>query len=164
VPGAPKDAADVSARLGVARRFTVDAHYGAPRSVVPYGMPLTTRVDGPVMAVAGIARPQRFFAALRESGFAIAQEMVFRDHHWFDERDLARIDARAEAAGARIVMTTEKDAARIGTLRGSTPWAYLPMRVSISPASEFASWIVASLAQARRQAQPAPASRTEQRS
>jgi tetraacyldisaccharide 4'-kinase len=155
VPGATQDAVEVSARLGVAQKFTVGAHYGAPRSVRPYGVPLTMRIDGPVMAVAGIARPQRFFGALRDSGFSIAREIVFRDHHWFDERDLARIDAQAQAAGARVVMTTEKDAVRIGTLAAATPWAYLPMRVSIQPAGQFASWLTARLAQARRRAKAA---------
>ena len=63
--------------------------------------------------MAGIARPQRFFAALRQQGWEVVDELVFRDHHWFTARDLVRVAAAARRAGADFVMTTEKDAMRL---------------------------------------------------
>jgi tetraacyldisaccharide 4'-kinase len=149
VPGPEPDAAEVSSRLGVSRAFTVSAHYGAPRQLSPYGMPLTGRIDGPIVAVAGIARPQRFFAALRASGFTVARELVFRDHHWFDERDIARIESEANGAGARMVITTEKDAVRLAAFELPV-WAYLPMRATVSPVDELSGWLRERIDRARR--------------
>ena len=39
--------------------------------------------------------------------------MVFRDHHWFSHRDLAAIGRAAADARADLIVTTEKDAARL---------------------------------------------------
>ena len=152
VPGPEPDAAEVSSRIGVSRAFTVSAHYGAPRQLSPYGMPLTGRIDGPIVAVAGIARPQRFFAALRAAGFTVARELVFRDHHWFDERDIARVESEANAAGARMVITTEKDAVRLAAFE-LPAWAYLPMRATVSPVDELSTWLRQRIDRARRPVQ-----------
>ena len=83
-----------------------------------------------VVAVAGIARPERFFRALREQGGTSSTELAFRDHHWFTPRDLADINNAAQEARARIVVTTEKDAVRVGE---QAWWAALPMQVAIEP-------------------------------
>jgi tetraacyldisaccharide 4'-kinase len=91
-----------------------------------------------VVAVAGIARPERFFDALARQGLEVARAMPFRDHHWFSAGDLARIDALAGELGAALVVTTEKDAVRIGARAG---WAALPMDVAIEPAAAFRSWL-----------------------
>ena len=66
-----------------------------------------------VLAFAGIGRPEKFFATLESMGARIAARVPFPDHHTFSARDLARLRADAERAGA-ILVTTEKDAARIG--------------------------------------------------
>lgn len=99
--------------------------------------------DGPVVAVAGIARPSRFFDALRAQGLVIARELPFRDHHWYTARDLERIAAVARECGASTVVTTEKDAVRFDGLPrdGSLVWAVLPMDVSIEPAASFRQWL-----------------------
>ena len=51
----------------------------------------------PVFAIAGIARPERFFADLTAAGWRVAGTMVFRDHHWFTARDVERITSEAKA-------------------------------------------------------------------
>ena len=95
------------------------------------------------MAVAGIARPARFFAALREQGYDVARELTFRDHHWFTAADVIRIASAAREAHANLVVTTEKDAVRLEGVPGvpELPWAVLPMEVSIEPAAAFAGWL-----------------------
>jgi tetraacyldisaccharide 4'-kinase len=61
-----------------------------------------------VVAVSAIARPERFSAALAAAGVDVAAALAFRDHHRYDARDAARIDARSRQVRADIV-TTEKD-------------------------------------------------------
>ena len=63
------------------------------------------RVDGPLVAIAGIGNPGRFARTLAEVGLAPAIR-AFPDHHVFSDGDLD------VPAGAWIV-TTEKDAQRI---------------------------------------------------
>jgi tetraacyldisaccharide 4'-kinase len=101
------------------------------------------------VAVAGVARPERFFAALRELGWDVARELVFRDHHWFTARDLDAVRRAAAETDADVVMTTEKDAVRLPPHEGIR-WAVLPLEVSIEPADRFDAWLAGRLAAARR--------------
>jgi tetraacyldisaccharide 4'-kinase len=106
----------------------------------------------PVVAVAGIARPQRFFDLLAGSGWRVASQFVFPDHHWFSREDLGRIFRAAADARAAAVVTTEKDLVRLLPHRPfPVPVAALPLEFTIEPA--FADWLAARLA-ARRSASP----------
>ncbi len=65
-----------------------------------------------VLGYAGIGRPEKFFATLRETGADVAETHAFPDHHPFSEVEAAALLARAEALGATLV-TTAKDHARL---------------------------------------------------
>ena len=77
---------------------------------------------------------------------------MFRDHHWFSPLDISRIEQAAFSAGANLIVTTEKDAARLSpTLVVAPPaWAVLPVELGVEPADRFASWLAGRLAAARR--------------
>jgi len=64
------------------------------------------------LAFAGIGRPDKFFATLREQGAVLAEARAFPDHHPYRDRDLAGLTADAERLDARLI-TTEKDAVRL---------------------------------------------------
>lgn len=89
----------------------------------------------PVLAVAGIANPERFVTALRSGGWNIVDSMTFKDHHRYSTRDLAAIAARARGAGAEVVFTTDKDAVRFESL-GELPFPLyrVPLIVEFEPA------------------------------
>lgn len=142
VAGDEEDAREVEAALRVSAAFRVVPRYQDPRVVQPFGDAMQANGNRRVVAVAAIARPERFFAALRAQGWDVAREMTFRDHHWFRDRDLKKIAGAAAETGAGLVMTTEKDAIRVGrALSGSPVWVYLPMSVTIEPADRFAAWL-----------------------
>jgi len=61
-----------------------------------------------VFAFAGIGRPEKFFASVRQLGALLAGAMAFDDHHRYTARDAALLLEKAEALRARLI-TTEKD-------------------------------------------------------
>ena len=136
VSGTPDETARVSSALGVTTAFRTETSYGSLR---PLGEGEAPAPPGSrVIAVAGIARPERFFRAVRAQGWNVVADVPYPDHHWYTSKDLAEINNAAQEAHARIVVTTEKDAARIGE---QAWWAALPMRVTIEPGAEFSAWL-----------------------
>ncbi|MGD1877932.1 MAG: tetraacyldisaccharide 4'-kinase, partial [Kiloniellaceae bacterium] len=69
-----------------------------------------------VYAFAGIGRPGKFFDTLNALGAQVAGREAFADHQPYNAATLDRLRAAAQATGARLV-TTAKDAARLGALR-----------------------------------------------
>ncbi len=65
-----------------------------------------------VLAFAGIGRPEKFFATLREMGATLVATEAFPDHHPFALPMLMRLEASASRLGA-VLATTEKDAMRL---------------------------------------------------
>jgi tetraacyldisaccharide 4'-kinase len=68
-----------------------------------------------VVAFAGIGRPEKFFATLREIGARIVAAHAFGDHHPYAREEIAGLQAEAEARGA-MLLTTEKDMARLSVI------------------------------------------------
>ena len=78
-----------------------------------------------VHALAGIANPARFFAAVRAQGIT-ATEHAFPDHHPYTAADLA-------FPGAAAILMTQKDAVKCARLADERCW-YLPVRAVLDPA------------------------------
>ena len=133
VPGSLEDVSRVAATFDRMPVFRVTNHFGTVQGL-DASAPSGTRV----VAVAGIARPERFFTTLREQGFEIVRELRFPDHHWFSSDDLDRIRRIAKETSADFVVTTEKDAVRVAPQSG---WAVLPMTAVIEPPELFSSWL-----------------------
>lgn len=68
--------------------------------------------DGPLVAFAGIGRPQRFFDSLKEAGADLRDEIPYPDHHPYSANDLDYLLALAQDEGARLI-TTAKDHVRL---------------------------------------------------
>jgi tetraacyldisaccharide 4'-kinase len=104
----------------------------------------------PVLAVAGIASPQRFFEDLRDARWTIARTMVFPDHHPYSSADVRRIVRAAREAGAVAVLTTEKDYVRLRPYRPfPMPVSWVPLTMEPDPLPEFRHWLAGSLRAAR---------------
>jgi len=68
------------------------------------------------VAFAGLGRPEKFFATLRELGAELVGTHAFPDHHAYREAELARLMAEASEQRAELI-TTEKDLVRL-----AAPW------------------------------------------
>ena len=158
----PAAAAALAARWGVAHAFTAAPRPAVPRAVEPWGGAVRLPRDRPILAVAGIARPEAFFDDLGRAGWQLADRLAFADHHPFSPADVAAIADRVRQAGAAAVLTTEKDAVRLLPLR-PLPFAaaFVPLTVTIEPEDVFTAWLLDRLAAARgaRDAAPVPARR-----
>ena len=65
--------------------------------------------SGTYFAFCGIGNPEAFFLDLKRWGLKIAGQRIFRDHHRYTAGEMHEIETAAERAGARALVTTEKD-------------------------------------------------------
>ena len=91
----------------------------------PEGRPRAGRPERGV-AVAGIGQPDAFFDPLRDRGIELTAALAFRDHHDYGAEDVAEI---RRAAGSGPVLTTAKDAVKLGPLLPDTEVWVLDLRV-----------------------------------
>lgn len=87
-----------------------------------------------IHAVAGIARPQGFFALLARLGVS-HKPKPFPDHHCFSAADIER-DA--------VVVMTEKDAVKCQSFAGPDWWA---LQLELAPDPALPDWLKAELSQ-----------------
>lgn len=113
-------------------------------------------IDGPVAAFCGIARPDQFFEGLERAGVKIAMRTAFPDHYRYAAADLDRMAAAARDAGARALLTTEKDRVRLGGLANSLPASLsleaVRLRIEIENEAAAIDWLINRINNA--QAQP----------
>jgi tetraacyldisaccharide 4'-kinase len=67
-----------------------------------------------IVAFAGIARPEKFYATLRRVGAQVVATHDFPDHHLFRPREVDALMEEAARRGA-LLATTEKDRVRLST-------------------------------------------------
>jgi len=106
-------------------------------------------IDGPVLAFCGIALPEQFFNGLEQAGLRLVAPTAFRDHHRFTAQDMQTLVSLARSARATALITTEKDAVRLGDLVSGFP-ATLPLktaqlRIEIQNETAVIAWLVSRL-------------------
>jgi tetraacyldisaccharide 4'-kinase len=89
-----------------------------------------------VLAFSGIAHPGDFESDLRALGVNLVDSVRFRDHQKFGSRELAQVAESVKRERPDFLITTEKDRARLGTLRLPAP-AYV-LRIRMAPLEEDA--------------------------
>lgn len=80
-------------------------------SVVPV-RPEVSNTDA--VAFAGIGRPEKFYASMRELGFNLVETVDFPDHHRYTAAELNRLIDKARSKDA-LLFTTAKDFVKIPT-------------------------------------------------
>jgi tetraacyldisaccharide 4'-kinase len=85
------------------------------------------------VAVAGIARPERFFEMLERCGIRVRERRRFGDHHRYTREEWA--DICGSARTGQWVVTTEKDLVKLRGLAGADP-RLAALRVEMTVESE----------------------------
>lgn len=119
--------------LGISQCCGAARSLAAPVALVPGASCLVPRAEAAVLAIAGIAHPDRFFDALKRAGWNVVHSMAFADHHRYSPADVAAMAARMKAAGAEAVFTTDKDAVRLEALALPFPAYRVPLTVAFDP-------------------------------
>ncbi len=85
-----------------------------------------------VAAISAIARPESFEAFLTGFGAEIVHTARYADHHRYTEQQILDFVNEAKAAGAEMIVTTEKDAVRIPRMvREDIPFYFLRVEIDI---------------------------------
>ncbi|MBV8466239.1 MAG: tetraacyldisaccharide 4'-kinase [Burkholderiales bacterium] len=88
-----------------------------------------------IAAIAGIARPARFFATLRDAGLAF-DEHPFPDHYDYQPHDV-------DSLGGKTILTTEKDAVKLARLQHNGSIWVIPVAAELTP--DLGAWLHARL-------------------
>jgi tetraacyldisaccharide-1-P 4'-kinase len=103
-------------------------------------------IAGPVVAFCGIARPEQFFHGLEALGLCLSLRFAFPDHFRYTPLILEHMLDEARAAGAKTIITTEKDLVRLGKLALAFP-SSLPLKtahlsVEIEEEGTVLDWLI----------------------
>jgi tetraacyldisaccharide 4'-kinase len=71
----------------------------------------------PFFAFCGIGNPDAFFGDVKGWGIELAGQQSFRDHHAYTAHDVKLLEEHAQQAGAKALLTTEKDIQNLKKLR-----------------------------------------------
>jgi len=115
--------------------------------LIPQGDVAATLAGRRVLAFAGIARPEKFYATLREIGADVAATASFGDHHPFSDAEIADLKARA-AREHLVLATTRKDAARLTPEQRRAVTA-LPVTLAFDDAPRIGAMLREALARPR---------------
>ncbi|MBU4457973.1 MAG: tetraacyldisaccharide 4'-kinase [Candidatus Omnitrophica bacterium] len=66
-----------------------------------------------IVLVSAIGNPSSFEKTILSLGLNIKKHFIFRDHHWYKEKDLKKIDSYCNKNNIDTIVTTEKDAVRL---------------------------------------------------
>jgi len=96
-------------------------------------------IGQPVLAMAGIGHPERFFNTVRSLGLTLEQTLVYPDHHPFSAADMP--------AGELPVLVTSKDAVKLRRVihdaaQRARLWV-LPVTAELTP--DLAGWLLSRL-------------------
>ena len=100
-------------------------------------LPLEYLKGKKVASISAIANPASFNGFLSELGGNIVEEVHFADHHRYRQQEMIDFINKAKAAGAELIMTTEKDAVRMPRLdRLDIPILVLRVQIDILSGQE----------------------------
>lgn len=97
----------------------------------------------PVAAISGIASPKGFEDELIRLGARVLYHKRYADHHRYTQLEIIDVINKGIQRGARIIITTEKDAVRFPMLeRRDLPLYFLRVEIEmLTGAEEFRAWI-----------------------
>ena len=106
--------------------------------------PLSALRGSKVLALSGIARPDSFIKLLTSLGADIVATCAYPDHFDYQKSDLAAVFQQAADEKVSMIVTTEKDAIRLKSLRADGIWA-LRIVLSVTEQNEWEKFLLEGL-------------------
>jgi tetraacyldisaccharide 4'-kinase len=94
-----------------------------------------------IVAFCGIGKPANFMDMLESLGASLEKTIAFPDHHSYTRDDIELIEKERASSGVEAIVTTEKDAARLGTDQPVRGLYTLNIKLEIEDNLHFASRI-----------------------
>lgn len=95
----------------------------------------------PLLAVSAIGNPASFTKTIHSAGYTVIDELSFRDHHNYSDKDVLFILAKANATGVKGIVITEKDAVKLmkfdQAVDSAIPFYVLPIGITITENDDF---------------------------
>ncbi len=100
-----------------------------------------------VIAFCGLASPHQFFKMLEENNARIVGKRVFKDHHYYNEREINSLIDMARKFDAEYIITTQKDAVKIRQqwLSGNQDFYYVRIIIQLDDEEKFINILMGEL-------------------
>lgn len=99
-----------------------------------------------IFSLAAIAQPAAFEEDLRNMGFNLAKTYRFADHHYYTQEEIETIARSAKKVDIEAIITTQKDAVRLGHLKEvNPPLIYLKIEMRVREKEKFHTFLVQSI-------------------
>ena len=95
----------------------------------------------PIAAFCALGNPNAFFQQLRDEGFGLRRTEAFRDHHKYSQTEIDRLSREAADAGAQALITTAKDAVKLGSMRFTLRCYVVEIEIQIENADRLLALI-----------------------
>lgn len=73
------------------------------------------------LAFCGLGNPSNFFEQLKNENFRVVSTEKFPDHHFYTQKDVEKLEKTTREKKAEILLTTAKDAVKLGDLSFTLP-------------------------------------------
>lgn len=89
------------------------------------------------LSFCALGNPNNFFEQLRRENFNLIASEKFPDHHFYTPNDIAKIEKAAFEKGAKILLTTAKDAVKLKNLELKLPCFVVENRMIFDDEESF---------------------------
>jgi tetraacyldisaccharide 4'-kinase len=85
----------------------------------------------PCVAFCALGNPKAFFKQIKRADLMSVHKKAFRDHHYYTQQDIEKLEQEAKEKDARCLITTAKDAVKLRGLKFELPCYSLEIEVEI---------------------------------
>lgn len=133
-------------------RLTEIAEFGARSANVAENAKIdVSNLKRKYLAFCGLGNPNNFFAQLRGENFDLVSTETFRDHYFYRQADVLKIERKARETGADALLTTPKDAVKLKDLKFELPCFVAESTMIFEDANGFSRLLVEKLEESKVQ-------------
>lgn len=94
------------------------------------------------LAFCALGNPESFFEQMRRENYNLAATETFADHHFYTANDIEKLTGQARQSGAKILLTTAKDAVKLKNLTIDFPCFVVENELVFDKENEFRKWVL----------------------